>query len=50
MSEGVDRAHLVDALAEQRAQERLDRHEQVRRELEQVDDIASSVAAPSAEE
>jgi hypothetical protein len=47
MSEGVDREHLVDALDEQRAEERLARDEYVRRELEQVDNIASTVAKPS---
>jgi hypothetical protein len=50
MSEGVNREHLADALAEQRAEERLARDEQVRRELEQVDNIASTVAEPSPEE
>jgi len=49
MTEGVDRVHLADALARQRAEERLARDEQVRRELEQVDTIAATVAPAPAE-
>jgi hypothetical protein len=46
MSEGLDREGFVDALAEHRAEERVDRDEKLRRELEQVDQIATTVADP----
>ena len=50
MSAAMDRYELVDALAEQRSGERAARDDQLRRELEQVDQIAATVAESASDD